>query len=173
LDFALAILSGALLALSFPKFGHPAFAWIALAPLLVAVAHRAQSPRRAFALGLAAGAVHFSGTLYWLVETMTTFGGLNTAVAALAAGVLIAYLSLFGIATLVLSASVIFIRSRGMPVWLGYFGILVALLALIGGGATVSANDTLFNIGVVAFLLSSLWIVILSVCMLRSAPEAA
>ena len=85
----------------------------------------------------------------------------------------VAYLSLFGIATLVLSASVIFIRSRGMPVWLGYFGILVALLALIGGGATVSANDTLFNIGVVAFLLSSLWIVILSVCMLRSAPEAA
>src|SRR6516164_6208827 len=37
LDFLLAILSGALLALSFPKFGHPAFAWIALAPLLVAV----------------------------------------------------------------------------------------------------------------------------------------
>jgi apolipoprotein N-acyltransferase len=32
LDFALAILSGALLALSFPRFGHPAFAWVALVP---------------------------------------------------------------------------------------------------------------------------------------------
>jgi apolipoprotein N-acyltransferase len=94
-DFALALLSGALLALSFPKFGHPACAWIALAPLLVAVAHRAQSGRRAFTLGLVTGAVYFSGTLYWLVETMTTFGGLSTPLAALAAAILVAYLSLF------------------------------------------------------------------------------
>ena len=32
LDYALALASGVLLALSFPKFGHPAFGWIALAP---------------------------------------------------------------------------------------------------------------------------------------------
>jgi apolipoprotein N-acyltransferase len=95
LDFALALLSGALLALSFPKFGHPAFAWIALAPLLVALAHRPQPSRRAFSLGLTTGAVYFCGTLYWLVETMTTFGGLSTALAAFAAGILIAYLSLY------------------------------------------------------------------------------
>jgi apolipoprotein N-acyltransferase len=95
LDFVLALLSGALLALSFPKFGHPAVAWIALAPLLVAVAHRPQPARRAFTLGLLAGIVHFTGTLYWLVETMTTFGGLATWQAALAAAILVAYLSLF------------------------------------------------------------------------------
>jgi apolipoprotein N-acyltransferase len=97
-DFVLALASGAFLALSFPKFGHPAFAWVALAPLLVAVAasaRRAPAPRRAFSLGLAAGAVYFTGTLYWLVETMTTFGGLSTPLAALAAAILIAYLSLF------------------------------------------------------------------------------
>ena len=34
-DLLLALLSGALLALSFPRYGHPAFAWIALVPLLV------------------------------------------------------------------------------------------------------------------------------------------
>jgi apolipoprotein N-acyltransferase len=39
--------------------------------------------------------VYFSVTLYWLVETMTTFGGLATPVAAIAAGLLVAYLSLF------------------------------------------------------------------------------
>jgi apolipoprotein N-acyltransferase len=39
--------------------------------------------------------VYFSATLYWLVETMTTFGGLQTAVAVLAAFLLVAYLSLF------------------------------------------------------------------------------
>jgi apolipoprotein N-acyltransferase len=95
LDLALALLSGALLALSFPKFGHPALAWVALAPLLVAVGYRRVSTRRAFLLGLATGAVYFAGTLYWLVETMTTFGGLSTPLAALAAALLIAYLSIF------------------------------------------------------------------------------
>ena len=95
MDFVLAILSGVLLALSFPKFGHAAFAWIALAPLLVAVSYRPQPTRRAFTLGLLAGIVYFTGTLYWLVETMTTFGGLSTPLAAFAAALLIAYLSLF------------------------------------------------------------------------------
>jgi apolipoprotein N-acyltransferase len=41
------------------------------------------------------GAVYFSGTLYWLVETMTTFGGLAGPVAIFAAVLLVAYLSLF------------------------------------------------------------------------------
>src|SRR4029077_19334863 len=36
-SFALAAASGVLLALSFPRYGHPAVAWIALAPLLVAL----------------------------------------------------------------------------------------------------------------------------------------
>jgi apolipoprotein N-acyltransferase len=70
---------------------------VALAPLIAA----AQRPsarvttRRAFFLGLAAGAVYFAGTLYWLVETMTTFGGLSSVVAVIVAGLLVAYLALF------------------------------------------------------------------------------
>jgi len=85
-----------LLALSFPKFGHPACGWIALAPLVIAAVRASrQGARRAFLLGLLSGAVYFSGTLYWLVETMTTFGGLPTAAAVFAAGVLVAYLALF------------------------------------------------------------------------------
>jgi apolipoprotein N-acyltransferase len=95
LDFALALLSGALLALSFPKFGHPAFGWIALAPLLVALAHKPQSARRSFALGLLAGFVYFAGTLYWFVVTLTSFGGLSTPVAVFASAVGIAYLALY------------------------------------------------------------------------------
>ena len=83
-----------MLALSFPKHGHPACAWIALTPLVIA-AWQAPTLRRAFFLGLLAGAVYFWGTLYWLIETMTTFGGLSTIVAVLAAAVLVAYLSLF------------------------------------------------------------------------------
>ena len=64
LDLSLALLSGALLALSFPRYGHPAAAWIALAPLLVELSGwtgrpgplRGQKPLRAFGLGMAAGA---------------------------------------------------------------------------------------------------------------------
>jgi apolipoprotein N-acyltransferase len=51
--------------------------------------------RRAFSLGLLTGIVYFAGTLYWLVQTMTTFGGLATAFAVFAAALLVAYLSLF------------------------------------------------------------------------------
>jgi len=54
-----------------------------------------QGVRRAFLLGLATGAVYFAGTLYWLVETMTTFGKLPTPLALFAAAALVAYLSLF------------------------------------------------------------------------------
>jgi apolipoprotein N-acyltransferase len=41
------------------------------------------------------GGVYFAGTLYWLVETMTTFGGLSTPLAVFAAALLVAYLALF------------------------------------------------------------------------------
>ena len=53
------------------------------------------SSLRAFRIGLVAGGVYFAGTLYWLVETMTTFGGLAVPIAVLAALLLVAYLSLF------------------------------------------------------------------------------
>jgi apolipoprotein N-acyltransferase len=95
LDFALALLSGALLALSFPKFGHPAFGWIALAPLLVALAYRRATLRRSFGLGLLAGFVYFAGTLYWFVVTLTLFGGLSRPVAVFASAMGIAYLALY------------------------------------------------------------------------------
>jgi apolipoprotein N-acyltransferase len=95
LDFALALLSGALLALSFPKFGHSSIGWIALAPLLVALTYRRQSTLRSFGLGLLAGFVYFAGTLYWFVMTLTTFGGMNTPVAVFAAAMGIAYLALY------------------------------------------------------------------------------
>jgi apolipoprotein N-acyltransferase len=99
-------LSGALLALSFPKFGHPAFGWVSLAPLLVALGDLARGAgpsrpgappalRRALALGFVTGAVFFTGTLYWLVQVMITFGGLHAAAATAVAALLIAYLSLY------------------------------------------------------------------------------
>jgi apolipoprotein N-acyltransferase len=67
-----------------------------LTPLIVAVARSSHRPvRRLFLLGLLSGAIYFACTLYWLVETMTTFGGLSTPLGVLVAALLVAYLSLF------------------------------------------------------------------------------
>src|SRR6476469_711508 len=93
LNYLLAALSGLLLALSFPKFGHPAFGWVALAPLLVAVYR--QPLRRGFALGLLTGVIYFTGTIYWITHVMVQFGGLNPVVAVLVNAALITYMALF------------------------------------------------------------------------------
>jgi apolipoprotein N-acyltransferase len=96
-------LSGALLALSFPKFGHPAVAFIALVPLLVAlsgwsgrgVALPGVSTRRGFTLGLLAGFIHFAGTVYWTGATVSTFGGLPVFVAVIVAALLALYMAAY------------------------------------------------------------------------------
>ena len=82
--------------MSFPRFGHPAAAWIALAPLLLALAREPGiRPRRAFLLGLVAGAGYFGGTVYWTPAVLETFGGLHVALALVAGALLVAYLALF------------------------------------------------------------------------------
>ncbi len=98
---ALAVLSGLLLAFSFPKYGHPVFAWTALAPLIVAV-YLTETARlgprvklRPFTLGWITGALHFSLTVSWVVEVMYLHGGLAVPVAWLIMFLLAAYLALF------------------------------------------------------------------------------
>jgi len=96
-DYPLAFLSGLLLAVSFPRFGHPAFGWIALTPLLVTLLRPGSRvlPRRALALGFTTGAVYFTGTVYWTSATVRTFGGLGLPVSLLVTALLVAYLALF------------------------------------------------------------------------------
>jgi apolipoprotein N-acyltransferase len=120
-----------LLALSFPKYGHPAVAFIALAPLYLAISGytgrsslraragpraaeaeiRGVSTRRGFMLGLATGIVHYTGTVYWTSGTVATFGGLPWLVAVPVAGLLVLYMSLYiAVAT---AAAAILIRAFG------------------------------------------------------------
>ncbi|MEQ1757857.1 MAG: apolipoprotein N-acyltransferase [Vicinamibacterales bacterium] len=103
MTYFLALVSGALLALSFPRYGHPAFGWVALVPLLLAVSGwngrpgplRGSSPRRAFQLGLVAGLVYFIGTVYWTGTVVATFGEVPTPIAMFAMLLLAAYLALY------------------------------------------------------------------------------
>jgi apolipoprotein N-acyltransferase len=72
----LAATSGVLLALSFPKYGHGLVAWVALAPLLVALAE-ARGPGHGFRLGYLAGAVSSLGIVYWTSRVVVQYGGLS------------------------------------------------------------------------------------------------
>ncbi len=92
--FALAVASGVLLALSFPRFGYPPLAWIALAPLLVALTQNISLPR-AFTLGVTTGAIYFGGTVYWMSAVMARYGELPLALSLAINAVFVAYLALF------------------------------------------------------------------------------
>jgi len=115
-----ALAAGALLALSFPKYGHPAIAFIALVPLYVALSGwdglpgppRGVSAGRGFRLGLLAGFVHFAGTVYWTGATVQTFGGLPLPVAVIVTGLLVLYMATF--VALAAAATAIFIRRFGL-----------------------------------------------------------
>ena len=114
-DYLLALLAGALLALSFPRYGHPAFGWVALVPLLVALSGwngrpgrtPGQPPRRAFVLGWVAGTTCFVGTVYWTATVVQEFGGLAMPVAIIAMLLLALYLGLFPAVASVITARLV------------------------------------------------------------------
>lgn len=108
-----------LLALSFPKYGHPAVAFIALTPLYIALSGwtgdargcRGVSTRRGFLLGLLTGFIHYMGTVYWTSATVATFGGLSWVIAIPVAALLALYMALFVAASS--AASAVLIRRFG------------------------------------------------------------
>jgi len=91
--YLLALLSGALLALSFPEPGISLLAWFAFVPLLVAAS--GASPRLAFKLGFVAGLASYAGVLYWVNIVMITYGKLPAAVSVSLYLTLAAYLALY------------------------------------------------------------------------------
>jgi len=69
-----ALLSGFLLIISFPKFGHGIVAWFALVPLLVVLFH--VNGREGFLCGFITGIVFYLGILYWIVFVIVNYGNL-------------------------------------------------------------------------------------------------
>ncbi len=79
-ETGLAVLSALLLVLSFPDFNVWPLAWIALAPLFIAVARQPQT-RRSFLLGWLTGTLYFYGSCYWLTYSPIRYGGIPAPVA--------------------------------------------------------------------------------------------
>jgi apolipoprotein N-acyltransferase len=85
----LATLAGVLIFLGFAGFDVWPLAFVAWAPLLVAV--RRQEPSFALKLGLLAGLVLDVGGFYWLQTMLVTFSGFPPPVCAIFTGILCAY----------------------------------------------------------------------------------
>jgi len=90
----LALLSGGLLTLAFPRFNISILAWIGLVPLLFAL-ERTSSLRSSFTLGWICGLAYFGGTLYWIVDTMAVYGHIPLWQSVLISLALVSYLSLY------------------------------------------------------------------------------
>jgi apolipoprotein N-acyltransferase len=78
LNWVLALLSAALLILTFPKFSLVWLAPIALAPMLLAVSREAR-PARRFLLGWSAGVVYWFGVCYWIQAVLASYAGVSNA----------------------------------------------------------------------------------------------
>jgi apolipoprotein N-acyltransferase len=97
LHATLALLSGLLLALSFPLTetftGQPWLAWVALVPLGFAV--RRDTPKPAFWFGWLSGTAAYLAILVWVTIVMQTYGGLPLVISLLLLLLLAAYVGLY------------------------------------------------------------------------------
>lgn len=78
---SLSIVSGLLLTAGFPKPGMFFASWVALVPLLFALA--GTSGKRAFSLGYLCGIVHLFTTLFWIRHAIYHYGGVNLVLSTL------------------------------------------------------------------------------------------
>ena len=91
-QIAKTLLTGILVALSFPKWNLGPLAWFALVPLFSAIDRK--NGKQVFGLGFLSGWAAFLGILYWIVPTFRA-AGVSTGVGVLSVALLSAYVALF------------------------------------------------------------------------------
>jgi len=112
-NISLAILSGALLILSFPKYGSGFVAWFAFIPLLFAL-HRVTSIRQAILFGLITGVIGYTGIIYWIVYVVVNYGYLPIYLGIIIMLLLACYLSVY---LAIFAAGIVYFR-RQIPLYL-------------------------------------------------------
>jgi len=128
------------------------------------------------AIGVAIGAVAagVSSIVYSVVVVMGELvsGGVNGTKLYYVLGTNLNALVAVGTALTVGAVSAGILRTGMMPKWLGWFGAFVALLSVGGSLIAVSGNDVVFTCAFASFLGFALWLLIVSIVMLRK-PAAA
>ena len=90
----LAVISGVLLFLSFPKFGSGWFAWIAFIPLFFAL-KKAATFTQGLLLGFITGIVSYTGIIYWIAFVIINYGYLPLYTGIILMLLLACYLSIY------------------------------------------------------------------------------
>jgi apolipoprotein N-acyltransferase len=90
---AFAVVSGILLALTFPTLDIHLLAWIAFVPLFLAL--KGKTVKEGFWLGGVFGIVFFIGTVYWVTNSVYFYGHIPLILASLVTLLLCAYLALY------------------------------------------------------------------------------
>lgn len=95
--FALALVSALFLVVSIPTIDWWPFAWIAFAPVMVALHDQMKSGpiRRIYLLALVFGFFAGVGKIYWITETVMSYGGLNIILGVFSMSMVALLLSLY------------------------------------------------------------------------------
>jgi len=107
-NISLAIASGILLFLSFPKYGSGFLAWFSLIPVFLAI-RETISIRQAFFLGFIAGLVCHIGLIYWITYVVVNYGYLPIYMGITIMLLLACYLSLY---TAIFVAGIVYFRQK-------------------------------------------------------------
>jgi hypothetical protein len=83
----------------------------------------------------------------------------------------IAVATLFGAAAFVGAFSLLIIRRHVLPPIIGWLGLIVALLGIVGGPVVSSTRDVFFYVSFVGFIAFLVWVVIVSVLMFLHAGD--
>ncbi|MDD5475865.1 MAG: apolipoprotein N-acyltransferase [Syntrophales bacterium] len=118
-SMALALLSGVLLVLAFPKLNQDFLVWTALIPLLFAI--RNVGPCKALGIGIIAGFVFNIGLVYWIVYVVNHYGNLpfffSVAMMLLFAFYLSLYVGLFAMGVTLTGSSGVPVIVSGPVLW--------------------------------------------------------
>jgi apolipoprotein N-acyltransferase len=109
----LAVLSGLLLFLSFPKYGSGWLAWIAFIPLLFAL-KKSKTVAQGLLLGFITGVVSYIGIIYWIAFVIVNYGYLPLHVGIILMLLLACYL---GVYISLFAGCIVYFRERN-PLYL-------------------------------------------------------
>ena len=104
----LAVLSGLLIFLSFPKYGFGLIAWVSFIPLFFAL-RKVTSLRQGLVLGFLTGIVGYIGIIYWITYVVVNYGYLPIFLGVILMLLLSCYLSIY---TALFAAGIIFFRGK-------------------------------------------------------------
>src|SRR5439155_24618669 len=85
----------------------------------------------------------------------------------------IAVATMFGAAVFVGAFSLLIIRRHVLPAIMGWLGLIVAILGIVGGPVVASTRDAFFYVAFAGFIAFLAWVVIVSILMFMQGSDAS